>query len=177
MKKRDLKKALSALHTIKPSKDYARTSRLNILLVPQKTDTFSSDFVVNGNSKHSFGVVLYANRTMRVASFVVGGAAIVMLAYVATQQLSPLFLPGLSQTKIVAEADSVDRIIDIELQRVTYFKTTSKESSNAINLITTKTLDHLNDGIINSEVQSLNVSSTDPQLNQNINEFLDVINN
>ena len=81
-----------------------------------------------------------------------------------SQYFSPLFLPGLNQDKVIAEADMIDSTITIQLSKLNYFDTASQASAHALSQVAAPTLNHLNATVIlndSQQIQELSPTGTD----------------
>lgn len=179
MKDKDIIKTLELLKHIEPRESFSKESRLLIMSSSQKTPLqrmIPTKVSLSGVLSHSF-----AQHPLRALAFTVAGVALIVTAYTATKEISPLFLPGLNQNKVVAEAEMVNKTINIELQRLEYFDATNKTGSSALNQVTSEELDHLNTSILQKEVgtidQKVSSSSLDnSELNAQLNTILQQVN-
>jgi hypothetical protein len=180
MKYSQLLKILERLKEIKPSKAYSEHSLKIIISAPQlEKSNFDFDNSKNISSKNLLEV------SLRTLAFVFSATAVIALAYFATSQLSPLFLPGLNKSKIMAEAEMVNASIDIQLSHIQKFKQTNNESILVLKEVSSDVPAHLNPSVIKDEEskinsafdksESLNSSSATSNLNNNLNEILNKI--
>jgi hypothetical protein len=164
-------KILNKFSEIKPSEDFSIKSR-SIILNTQKGNRELYKSVFNFSN-----IIRNVVRdSMRIVSFATISAVIIFGIYMATKELSPLFLPGLNKDNVVAEAEMVKSSIDIQLNSLKYFDEASKQGGDALTQITEKSFNHLNKTILNEEmdsVKSLISSSTADELNSKIDDLID----
>jgi hypothetical protein len=164
--------ALKALRSIEPDKDFTKKSRLLVLAAPR--DDRTSTPVLTGALTAGRTIAV---RSLRIVSFSAVALFLCAALYYATAQLSPLFLPGLNQNSIIAEADMVDQKINIEVQQVDHFSAVTKESNRLLDGVTKSTFDHLNTSAIGTETPQIDSISgqADTQLNNQLNSILQQI--
>jgi len=176
MKPKEILHILQSLKDIEPRKDFSEESRFLILSTKQKhslKEYLPSRVSLSGVLSQSF-----LSHPLRAIAFTFAGVLIIVTAYTATQEISPLFLPGLNQGKVVAEAEMINKTINIELDRLEYFDATNKTGSSALNQVTSKQLDHLNQSILEKEAQNIGTGTLSPEveMNEKLNEILKQIN-
>src|SRR3989344_3527451 len=98
MRNKELFTILNEFKKIKPKEGFVLQSKPLILSQPR--NSFSSS-----QAPIQVGLRGYAASLTRVMSFSLAGILLVLSIYYATRELSPLFLPGLNQEKVVAEAE------------------------------------------------------------------------
>lgn len=153
----DIVKKLGALRVIEPDGDFKKKSRLAILQTPFTPSIHEKiTFEAATAGLRSFTVSDLFSNTFRSVMIAVGTLGILAGIYFATIQLSPLFLPGLNQNGIVAEAGMVNTTINVQLAHITHFEQTSTDSSNALKEITSNAPVHLNTTVIDSEKSKIN---------------------
>lgn len=165
MNERDIIKNLKRFGAIEPEKGYTAQSRFLILSAPRLARRIPVT-----------RLVFNMNYFLRAGSLVGLGVVLIVAAYAATRELSPLFLPGLNQNRIVAEADMINSTIDIELQRVNYFEKATKEGTLALTQVTTASPDHLTAEVIEKEADQIEALLPEQEFNQEINDILNQIN-
>jgi len=176
MKQQDIIQGLKAFKKITPSDEFSARSKRYLLTLPRKSATFDVPDIVS-RPLGNVAVALFSRRGMQLAWFAIAIVLVISGTYVATRELSPLFLPGLSHSKITAEAEAVNDTIQIELGRINYFQQASQESEDALTHVTQNTPDHLNKSILNREASSMqNAQSSPIEINQEINSLLEYIN-
>ena len=165
--------ALKALRAIEPDKDFTTKSRLLVLAAPRE-DRVSATPVLVGALTTGRTIAV---RSLRIVSFTAVALFLCAAIYYATTQLSPLFLPGLNQNSIIAEADMVDQKINIEVQQIDHFSAVTKESNQILDGVTKSNFDHLNTSAIGSETPQIDSISgqSDTQLNSQLNSILQQI--
>lgn len=177
MNKKQLINKLELLREIKPNEDFTKKSRLIIVQTPF-TPTISEKINLESATRElrKYSIRdLFSNSFRSVLMF---SATVAVLAgiYFATTQLSPLFLPGLNQKGILAEADMVNATINLQLSHVSKFEQNAKESTAALKEVTTNTPSHLNSAIIQDEQSEIGSAFTaDPQ-SQNNKDINDILN-
>lgn len=153
MTEKDIQKILTEFKRLSPRKEFINASKMRIFsIVPDE----KPQALFMGTNP------VFLRTSMNSLTFVFASIVIIMGAYLATQELSPLFLPGLNQKKISAEAEMIGKQIDIQLSQISYFQKTSEESADALKEITSKNLDHLNETLIQHEAQTVQKTS-DPE--------------
>jgi len=167
-------RALQSLRAIEPDKDFSKKSRLLILASPHKNGVQEPDITGDMNINTGRWIVV---RSLRIASFTAVAIFLSVAIYYATTQFSPLFLPGLDQSSIVAEADMVDQKITIEVEQIDHFSAVTKESNQLLDGVTKSSFDHLNSSAIGSETSQIDGLSgqSDTQLNNQLNTILQQI--
>ncbi len=164
-------KILNKFSEIKPNEDFSIKSRSIILNTQKnKNELYKSVFDFSNILRN------VARDSMRIVSFATISAVVIFGIYMATKELSPLFLPGLNKDSIAAEAEMVNSSIDIQLNSMKYFETASKQGGDALKQITEKNFNHLNKTVLNEEmesVKSLISSSAADELNSKIDELID----
>lgn len=170
MRTKDLQNILGEMRSIKADEGYVARSRMLVLSSPRLSKSDSSVPETNDSlSKFLWGPV-------RIVSFVTAGFLLIFSLYSLSQELSPLFLPGLNQKKITAEAEAVDAAINIHLSQIAYFEKTSKETSKILEQIAVKQLDHLNEIVIQKETEEIASSLIKTgSLNQEIADLLKAV--
>ncbi len=142
---------LHRLAAIAPAQDFSERSRRLVLAsapAPHHDTTLEAIHV------HRFSTIV-----IRTALFATGTAIVLTGLFYGSQYFSPLFLPGLNQDKIVAEADMIDNTITIQLSQLNYFDTTSQASAHALNQVAASTLNHLNTAVISNDTQQIQTLS------------------
>ena len=152
MKLSQIIKTLRKFETITPDKAYSERSR-NIIL--------STPFTPKIHENISLSAATEDLRTISIASFfesswrtlAVAGAVAALIAaiYFTTSQLSPLFLPGLNQGGVVAEAQMVNTSIDVQLSHIQRFEEDASESASALKGVASNAPSHLSESVIKSE--------------------------
>ncbi len=181
MNKKQIINKLKVLKEINPENDFSKKSRLAILQTPfvSKKD-FQGESILSALETapaklRSYSLKNIFSSSGRVISVAVATAIILIGIYFATSQLSPLFLPGLNQSKVVAEANMVNNTIDIQLSHITKFEQTAKASTTALKEVAATTPSHINSSIIQAEQSQIDSAfNADPQSqnNQDINNIL-----
>jgi len=170
------KKLFEHLHQfrrVSPRAEFLRESRSLILNSPRaaRIAPVSSSLFLSMGARVHRGAMTF----IRVGSFITAGAAVILISFYATKELSPVILPGLNAQRITAEAEMLDSAMNIELANLGYFDINSQKNAGVLQQLSQKQPDHLNDTIIKSEVKSLNTaipSSTDLQTN-NLNKIIE----
>ncbi len=171
MKNDQLKGLLQEFRRITPRAEFSRESRTLIIARKPNISTIQPHTVsVTWAQRLRTG----AFNTIRIGSFVAVATAIILISFYATRELSPLLLPGLNTQRITAEAQMLNSAMNIELNNLGYFNTSSQESTNALEQLSQKQLNHLNDTIIKSEVKELNqaVASSTPTSSTDLNSLI-----
>lgn len=168
-----LRNVFNQLKTIRPDADYSRMAKRLILATPKQSTRETVESLSIGIARRPFVLSL-----VNTASLVMAVGLLAMGVYVATIQLSPLLLPGLNEKKIVAEADMINQTISIQLAQIEHFKKTARETTSALNNVSTQQLNHLNETVIGTEAQKI-TQVEDPSaihdINTEINNILDTI--
>lgn len=138
---------LRHLMTIEPSKDFSNRSRALILAATQEKTSTSM-----AGSSHQTIIRLWSLRTV---FFVAGSTAIVIGLLYGSRYFSPLFLPGLNQEKIIAEATDINHTISIQLSQLDYFDTASQASNHALSQVSAPSLNHLNTEILSNDTKQI----------------------
>jgi hypothetical protein len=143
---------LHRFRALKPAEDFSARSRRLILAstpVPHANET-----------GEALRVGRFSTIVVRTIFFTAGTAITIAGIFYGSQYFSPLFLPGLNQDKIVAEADMINGTITIQLSQLHYFDTASQVSAQALNQITdTTSLNHLNATAISDDTQQIQTLS------------------
>ena len=137
---------LSQLRRIEPREEYTRLSKERILSSSQ--EVYTPELTYSPSS-------LLLRSSFNSVSFALVGMVLIVGVYYATQQLSPLFLPGLNEKSIIAEAEMVESRIDVQLSQLNYFENTSQESNILLQQSSENSLDHLNVPIIQHETSHI----------------------
>ncbi len=137
---------LSQLRRIEPREEYTRLSKERILSSSQ--EIYTPELTASPSS-------LFLRSSFNSVSFALVGMLLIVGVYYATQQLSPLFLPGLNEKSITAEAEMVESRIDVQLSQLNYFENTSQESNTVLQQVSENSLDHLNAPIIEHETSQI----------------------
>lgn len=147
---------LRRLGALAPSQDFSARSRR---LVLASARTPHQDATLETMHAHRTTVIV-----VRTALFATGTAIVLAGLFYGSRYFSPLFLPGLNQDKIVAEADMIDSTITIQLSQLHYFDTASQASTHALNQVAAAPLNHLNATAISNDadqIQTLSPTDTD----------------
>jgi hypothetical protein len=142
---------LHRLNALAPTQDFSARSRRLILASAQAAH---SDTIPETLHAYRFSTIM-----VRTTLFAAGMAIVLTGLFYGSQYFSPLFLPGLNQDKIVAEADMIDNTITIQLSQLHYFDTTSQASAHALKQVANPTLSHLNTAVIFSDTQQIQMLS------------------
>lgn len=134
---------LQSFRRIRPRAEFSRHSKLIILASPRSTHA----------SLPTTQTVSWLSRALRVSAFAAAGIAVLIVSFYATQELSPLLLPGLNPQKITAEADMINSSVNIELSRIESFDQSAQESSSVLQKISQQNLNHLNETVVSDEAQ------------------------
>lgn len=175
MKKNDIRTILYGFRGIRPDTRYAAQSRALILAAARRPDQAPAEPALSP-------LAAYFASAMRIGSFVTASLLIVVALYYATQELSPFFLPGLNPGKITAEAEMINSNITIELSQIQEFSQTAQESSTLLHEVNQKSLNHLNDAILNKETRNIDQTlpaaspSTVDSVNGQIDSLLEELN-
>lgn len=140
---------LSEFRRIEPREEYSRLSKERIL---SSSQTSTPELISSPSS-------LLLRTSFNSLSFALVGMVLIVGVYYATQQLSPLFLPGLNEKSITAEAEMVESRIDVQLSQLNYFENTSQESNAVLQQVGENSLDHLNTPIIEQETSHIEKSA------------------
>ena len=174
MKNNQLKELLQEFRRITPRAEFSRQSRSLITAIRPNIKTAQPRIVpVTWTQQLRAGIL----NTVRIGSFVAVATAIILISFYATRELSPLLLPGLNTQRITAEAQMLNSAMNIELNNLGYFNTSAQSANTALEQLSQKQFNHLNDTIIKSEVNELNQttpsSSSTPStdLNQSLIEL------
>ncbi len=160
---------LRHLTALAPSQDFSARSRRLILASPRATEP---DAALGSMRTHRTVVII-----VRTALFAAGTAVVVAGLLYGSQYFSPLFLPGLNQEKIVAEADMINGTITIQLSQLNYFDTASQASAHALNQVAASPLNHLNTTAISNDteqIQTMSPTDTDAT-SQQIQDILQTL--
>ena len=144
---------LHRLNALKPTEDFSTRSRMLVLAAPHTTSA-----ITQPTYRISTAIAI------RTALFIAGSAIILGGLMYGSQYFSPLFLPGLNQDKVIAEADMIDNTITIQLSKLNYFDTASQASAHALSQVAAPTLNHLNATVIlndSQQIQELSPTDTD----------------
>jgi hypothetical protein len=182
MKDKEIIDILISCKRIAPRDEFSRTSRKLVLASPRKNEP-APDAVgtLAGVPRGWADTLSYGlHRSLRIAVFAVAGLAVLATSYLATRELSPLFLPGLNAQRISAEADMIDAQIDIQLSKLDHFKQTSSQSATALHYAARQDMDHLNEPIIQKETNTIeNTIAQTPapasQVNEELNDIIDAL--
>ncbi len=158
MKDKELQDILKQFSRLEPRGSFARESKMRVCALPQRSASASAELA---------SYPAFFQRSISSLTFAVASVLIILGIYTMTRELSPLFLPGLNQKKISAEAESVNKQIDIELSQIAYFQNASKESSRALKQVTQPQLDHLNETLIENEARNVTSSPAIGETNKN----------
>ena len=133
-----------------------------------------SKFGIRATLASLFNNGLSPKAPLQLASFVAVMTLLIGATYYATTQISPLFLPGLNQDRIVAEAEMIEQSISIELERLDYFVYVAEESTSVLNSVASSEFDHLNTTTIEKEAQQLEEvgALSDNELSDELNILL-----
>lgn len=179
MRKKDIYTILKKFQSIQPDADFAQKLRTELLSRQQPQKPFVEiplARLMNVRSTHAYSTRMsYVQQPFNAFAFALTGILIVVGVYTITQELSPLFLPGLNQKRITAEAEMVGKQIDIQLSQIEYFKTTTQKSASALKEVTEPTLDHLNETLLKNESQSLVDADSQQNLNEQVQDLLQVV--
>lgn len=162
MKNKILKNKISRFSDIMPNENFSKKSKFEILSLKPK---YTHRRITNQNIETIIG------RYAKTITIVSATVAIFFLTYYAMTQISPIFLPGLDHSKIIAEAEVINQKINIEVNKLNYFNKVSTQSSNALQEITENNPDHLNKRIINKETKKIDAISN--TYLENINKEMD----
>lgn len=179
MEEKEIIKNLKLLKNVEPNKDFFEKSRFVILSSSPITNRFS----IFRSSSKELAVSLRSALEVAWRGLAFSAVSLVVLfsIYYASQELSPLFLPGLNYRKIAAEAESVNAQIDIQLSQLKKFEDTSKQSGEALQEVSSSKLNHLNSSILNNELESIEASTSgfglDNEANSEINSILKELSN
>lgn len=155
---------LYRMRQISPNKDFSQKSKFAILQTPHDFSSKQTAYVQN----NQMVLGLFIQKSFRAVFLAGATIAILFAIYFATAQLSPLFLPGLNQNGIIAEADMINTSIDIQLSNIQKFDATTKQSITVLQEITANTPDHLSEEVIKSEQEKIELpasTQTDDQIN------------
>ncbi|KKS83006.1 MAG: hypothetical protein UV58_C0002G0016 [Candidatus Wolfebacteria bacterium GW2011_GWC1_43_10] len=170
MEPKTIIKNLRALRVIQPDENFSARSRLVVL---------SCSPEIPGNFPTERGWYLVAVRHLQriglSLSFTVGVAVLILSIFYATRELSPLFLPGLNEKRVVAEAEMINSQIDIQLSQLEHFQETSQKGNQALQQAANTQLNHLNETVIEKEAENNtpNFSSSVLETNSKINQILE----
>ena len=177
MKHNQIIKILEQFRNITPDKAYSERSKNIILATP---------FTPTVHENPSFAAVTADLRTISFTSLfqsvwrglAVATAAIglFLIIYLATSQLSPLFLPGLNQRGVIAEADMVNASIDVQLSHIQRFEQDASESTSALKEVAASTPAHLSESVIKSEQTEINSASPNNPESSSTNDINDILN-
>jgi len=125
-----------------------------------------------------FSPAAVLTRSFKIVSFSLIGLTMALAVYAVTQELSPLFLPGLNQNKIAAEAEAINATINIEFDRIERFDIAAQESAQALSEAGPQAFSHLNETIIQREAQRIERTTQQPSydVNDEIHTILRSIN-
>ena len=127
MNKKQIINNLKLLKEINPENDFSRKSRLAILQTPfVSKKVLQDESILSALEMAPIKLKNYSLKSIfsnggRAISVAMATAIILVGIYFATSQLSPLFLPGLNQSKVVAEADMINNTINIQLSHISKF--------------------------------------------------------
>lgn len=161
METKDLIKKLKKLSRIMPSKDFSKKSKFLLASISPDEPSGKVGDIFTAPIFGRFQIILKASTFS-----IVGIVALVFIYYFATQ-LSPLFLPGLNYKNIVAEADTVNAKIDIQLSQIKHFKEASSEGKSVLKEVSLNSFSHLNEPVITKEGDLILKSIPDPVFNAN----------
>jgi hypothetical protein len=172
MKEKDLIRALRALQQIEPEKDYTKESRLLVLSSFKHNPLEATASLVS-----QFNPATVWHAPLRIGSFLAVIALLVGGIYYSTTQLSPLFLPGLNQEKIVAEADMIERTINVELQQLEHFSYVATESNEALEEVSVNQADHLHTATLEKEADAIDraLPQESVEISEELNQLLNTI--
>jgi hypothetical protein len=178
MDKKTIVKNLGMLRHVQPDRDFSKKSRLAIVqtpFTPALHEKVTLETAVAG--LHAYTLRDLFSTTFRTVLLASATVAVLAGIYFATTQLSPLFLPGLSQNGIIAEADMINATINLQLSHVQRFEQTAKESTAALKEVSTNNPGHLNETIIKTEqgkIDSL-IPAGSADVTREINDILKTI--
>ena len=157
-------KILKEVRKIVPNSDFTKKSRF--LVLSSQPDEISSEnpALVPTTSFGNFALIFKAS------SFSLAGVLLLVFIYYIGMQISPLFLPGLNYKNIIAEADSVNSQINIQLSQLRYFKEASNEGQNVLKEVSLNSPNYLSRPVISKEAQSINQSVLDPSYNNQVSQ-------
>ncbi|MFA6136280.1 MAG: hypothetical protein WC705_02895 [Candidatus Paceibacterota bacterium] len=171
METKRLKSILGSFKNIHPKNDFSASSKRLVLQSQQIHNEEGNLAVSIGNG--SFSILNYFTYAPRAISFVLGSLVILVSVYYATRELSPLFLPGLNEKKVVAEAEIVNSNINIQISQLDHFQKTSAESLKVLDQVSKDQFNHLNQTILDKEtkvIQSGDLDST--TMNSDLNSII-----
>jgi hypothetical protein len=177
MNKKEVVKNLERFRGIRPDKDFSQKSRLAIIQVPF-TPTLHEKVTLDAATAglHAYTVSGLFSTTFRTVMVASATLAVLAAIYFVTVQLSPLFLPGLNQNGIVAEADMINSTINVQLSHLQRFEQTSRESAAALKEITVNNPSHLNETVIKNEQEKINsLVPSSNNVSQDVNNILKAI--
>jgi hypothetical protein len=179
MKHNQIIKTLEQFRNITPDKVYSERSKNIILAIPFtptiQEDTSFADATADLRTISFTSLFQSIWRGLAITTAAVG---LFIIIYLATSQLSPLFLPGLNQRGIVAEADMVNTSIDVQLSHIQHFEQTASESASALKEVAANTPAHLNESIIKgeqTEIYSTNPANLTSSTTNDVNNILNMI--
>ncbi len=170
MTEKEILKAIKHFQAIQPNKDYSKKSRLTLLSHIQP-----SRFGVRATLASLLNNGLSPKAPLQLASFIAVMALLIGGTYYATTQISPFFLPGLNQDRIVAEAEMIEQSISIELDKLDYFVYVAEQSNDMLNSVASSEFNHLNTTTIEKEAQQLEKveALSDNELSGELNTLLE----
>ncbi len=177
MKHNQIIKILEQFRTITPDKAYSERSK-NIILATPFTPTIqeSPSFAAATADLRTISFTsLFQNvwRGLAVATATVG---LFIIIYLATSQLSPLFLPGLNQRGVVAEADMINASIDVQLSHIQRFEQDASESASALKEVAANTPAHLSESVIKGEQTKINSANPSDSTSSTTSDVNDILN-
>jgi len=158
-----------------PTESFARRLRMELLSKENRVRPVAELVNVHAIGPGAVRSLSPFARPMNALAFAVAGILVIMGVYTITRELSPLFLPGLNQRAMSAEAAAIEREIDIQLSHIDYFQQTSTESSVALKQVTEKNLDHLNEALIKNEAASFEEPATPESIDAQLDEMLKAV--
>ncbi len=180
MNDRNLKDILIEFKKISPREEFS--SRLRTELLSREAQALPVAQLMNVHVMGPSRAYLQFSKPLNALAFAVASVLVIVGVYTITQELSPLFLPGINQREISAEAAEIEKEINIQLSQIDYFQQASHESTKALTQVTQKNLDHLNEVLIQNEAASVQQSSeeapnplTQEQINGELQKMLDEV--
>ncbi len=124
---KDILKILNKLKEIKPDPDYAKKSRM-LILVSKQNELKSLNFGFK-----NFTEILRFSAVVGLAGFLL--LSLLEGVFYVNKNFSPLALEGLNQKSLITEAEGINNSIQITLKEIKYLDQSNKKTINMINEI------------------------------------------
>ncbi len=175
MKKNEIIKNLKFFREIQPKEEFSNRSKTALLSYFSQNKSYPK-LETTLAKKESPKLVSSLVRKVAVSfSFTLAALILLVGIFYLTREISPLFLPGLNESKIRAEAEVINNQINIKFSQLEKFKETASQENKILRQTATNQLDHLNEIVLDKEKKEVDLSSAQSLLEKNkeLNQILE----